>query len=111
VPNILGFLAGGAKYPRILVGGSSFPEGVLDFLGKIAWGWQISGGAKFPVTPETVIDVGIHCVYQSLKGKILVECPEQRYILHRSELVSYLAVLPHIVDVYQFLVSVSMYRV
>ena len=32
-------------------GGSSFPEGVLDFLGKFAWGCQVSGGAKFPVTP------------------------------------------------------------
>ena len=47
--NILGFLAGGAKYPRRGVpnilqsdGGSSFPEGVLDFLGKIAWGCQFS---------------------------------------------------------------------
>ena len=74
MPNILGFLTGGAKYPRILGrgvpnilgflaggvpnilqsdGGSSFPEGVLDFLGNIAWGCQISGGAKFPVTPDT----------------------------------------------------------
>ena len=39
--------------PNILPsdGGSSFPEGVLDFLGKIAWGCQISRGANFPVTP------------------------------------------------------------
>ena len=39
--------------PNILQsgGGSSFPEGVLDFLEKIAWGCHISGGAKFPVTP------------------------------------------------------------
>ena len=57
-PRILG---GGAKYPRIWDGvpnilqpdgGSSFPEGVLDFLGKIAWSCQISGGANSSVTPD-----------------------------------------------------------
>jgi len=39
--------------PNILQsdGGSIFPEGVLDFLGKIAWGCQISRGTNFPVTP------------------------------------------------------------
>ena len=47
VPIIPGFLTGDAKYPGILGGvpnilqsdgGSIFPERVLDFLGKIAWG-------------------------------------------------------------------------
>ena len=31
--------------------GASFPEGGPIFLGKIAWGCQISWGANFPVTP------------------------------------------------------------
>ena len=40
------------EYPT----GSSFPEGVLDFQGKIAWGCQISRGANFPVTPDRMLD-------------------------------------------------------
>ena len=31
--------------------GASFPVGGPIFLGKTAWGCQISWGAKFPVTP------------------------------------------------------------
>ena len=32
--------------------GASFPEGGPIFLGKIAWGCQISWAAEFPVTPK-----------------------------------------------------------
>ena len=51
---------GGAIYPRNIgrgcqkfyrERGASFPEGGPIFVGKIAWGCQISWGAKFPVTP------------------------------------------------------------
>ena len=35
--------------------GFQFPEGVLVYLGKIAWGCQISWGGKFPVTPGLLI--------------------------------------------------------
>ena len=45
--NILGFLAGGSRYPTVMHGGS---EG---FLGNVAWECQISWGwgTKFSVTP------------------------------------------------------------
>ena len=48
--HILGFLVGGARNSTVMRG-ASFPEGGPIFLGKIAWGCQISWGAKFPVTP------------------------------------------------------------
>ena len=51
---ILRLLAGGAGISTVMRG-ASFPEGGLIFIGKIAWGYQISWGAKFelkfPVTP------------------------------------------------------------
>ena len=47
---ILGLLAGGAGISTVMRG-ATFPVGGPIFLGKIAWGCQISWGAKFPVTP------------------------------------------------------------
>ena len=41
----------GGQHLRNAVRGASFPEGGPIFLGKIAWGCQISWGAKFPATP------------------------------------------------------------
>ena len=49
VQYILGILVGGARNSTVMRG-ASFPEGGSIFLGKIAWGCQISWGAKFPVT-------------------------------------------------------------
>ena len=51
---ILGLLVGGARN-SIVMRGASFPEGGPIFLGKIAWGCQISWGAKFPVTPARLV--------------------------------------------------------
>ena len=46
-PRIFG--RGGARNSTVMRG-ASFPKGGPIFLGKIAWGCQISWGAKFPVT-------------------------------------------------------------
>ena len=40
----------GAIFPAAL-GGAKIPEGVPISLGNLAWGCQILGGARFPMTP------------------------------------------------------------
>ena len=54
VQYILGLLVGGTRN-SIVMRGASFPEGGPIFLGKIAWGCQISWGAQFPVTPARLV--------------------------------------------------------
>ena len=44
--SLAGATVGGAKYPSI------FGVGVPNTLGYLEWGCKISGGAKYPVTPD-----------------------------------------------------------
>ena len=37
------------------MGGAKIPEGVPISLGNLAWGCQILGGARFPMTPGTSV--------------------------------------------------------
>jgi len=56
VPNILGFM-GGVLNTLQSDGGSNFPEGVLDFLGKIALGVLDLRGCQFSCDTGTSIKV------------------------------------------------------
>ena len=67
--HILGLLAGGARNSTVMRG-ASLPEGGPIFLGKIAWGCQISWGAKFPVTlVHTNIHTYIHTYIRGDSGQ------------------------------------------
>jgi len=37
------------------MGGAKIPEGVPISLGNLAWGCQILGGARFPMTPALLL--------------------------------------------------------
>ena len=81
--------------------GVSFPERGPIFLGKFAWGCQISWGAEFPVTPAQVSHVprvtflyAHRCMHNS-KHLIKLIIITQHYVMHmhvHMQLVTFLTV-------------------